>query len=75
MRLLRFQLPNILRTRVSFLPLEITFSTYPVLAEFSVTIPEDLPSTCTVAGACAIQWYWYGASQTYENCVDFVIPA
>lgn len=41
---------------------------------FSVTIP-DVTSQCSEAGACAIQWWWYGTGndQTYESCVDFVI--
>ncbi|OTB07226.1 hypothetical protein M426DRAFT_85770 [Hypoxylon sp. CI-4A] len=40
---------------------------------FNVTIPEDLGSQCSEAGACVIQWWWYGtgAKQTYESCVDF----
>ncbi|OTA66810.1 hypothetical protein K449DRAFT_325848 [Hypoxylon sp. EC38] len=40
---------------------------------FNVTIPEDLGSQCSEAGACVIQWWWYGtgARQTYESCVDF----
>ncbi|THV00759.1 hypothetical protein K435DRAFT_434217 [Dendrothele bispora CBS 962.96] len=39
---------------------------------FSVTIP-DLGTKCEEAGACAIQWWWYGTKvdQTYESCVDF----
>ncbi|KAL4806542.1 hypothetical protein BDV18DRAFT_117516 [Aspergillus unguis] len=42
---------------------------------FSVTIPEDLGSQCSEAGACVIQWYWYAESidQTYESCVDFTV--
>ncbi|KAI4860223.1 hypothetical protein F4820DRAFT_453104 [Hypoxylon rubiginosum] len=40
---------------------------------FNVTIPEDLGTQCSEAGACVIQWWWYGtgAKQTYESCVDF----
>ncbi|KAL1742654.1 hypothetical protein HDZ31DRAFT_65763 [Schizophyllum fasciatum] len=42
--------------------------------DFSVTIP-DLTDQCSEAGACAIQWWWYGTGndQTYESCIDFVI--
>ncbi|KAL4917886.1 chitin binding domain-containing protein [Aspergillus aurantiobrunneus] len=42
---------------------------------FSVTIPEDLGSQCSEAGACVIQWYWFAESidQTYESCVDFTV--
>ncbi|KAL1679323.1 hypothetical protein EV122DRAFT_277341 [Schizophyllum commune] len=41
---------------------------------FSVTIP-DVTEHCSEAGACAIQWWWYGTKndQTYESCIDFVI--
>ncbi|XXH04828.1 [4Fe-4S] proteins maturation [Hypoxylon texense] len=40
---------------------------------FNVTIPEDLGTQCSEAGACVIQWWWYGtgAKQTYESCIDF----
>ncbi|KAI1777761.1 hypothetical protein F4818DRAFT_324958 [Hypoxylon cercidicola] len=40
---------------------------------FNVTIPEDIGTQCSEAGACVIQWWWYGtgARQTYESCVDF----
>ncbi|KAI0835595.1 hypothetical protein F5Y06DRAFT_289012 [Hypoxylon sp. FL0890] len=40
---------------------------------FNVTIPADIGSKCSEAGACVIQWWWYGtgARQTYESCVDF----
>ncbi|KAF9533153.1 hypothetical protein CPB83DRAFT_845927 [Crepidotus variabilis] len=40
---------------------------------FNVTVP-DLGTKCITAGACAIQWWWFGSSvkQTYESCVDFV---
>ncbi|KAF5344463.1 hypothetical protein D9758_014127 [Tetrapyrgos nigripes] len=39
---------------------------------FNVTVP-DLGGRCASAGACAIQWWWYGTQvkQTYESCVDF----
>ncbi|RDW90028.1 uncharacterized protein DSM5745_01803 [Aspergillus mulundensis] len=42
---------------------------------FSVTIPDDLGSQCSEAGACVLQWYWYAESidQTYESCVDFTV--
>ncbi|KAL2069914.1 hypothetical protein VTL71DRAFT_14593 [Oculimacula yallundae] len=42
---------------------------------FSVTIPSDLGSKCSVAGACVIQHYWDARSidQTYESCVDFTV--
>ncbi|KAL4895757.1 chitin binding domain-containing protein [Aspergillus ambiguus] len=42
---------------------------------FSVTIPDDLGSQCSEAGACVLQWYWYAQSidQTYESCVDFTV--
>lgn len=43
--------------------------------QFSVTIPEDIGTQCSVAGDCVLQWFWFGtnAQQTYENCVDFVV--
>lgn len=42
---------------------------------FSVTIPSDLPSTCSEKGGCALQWWWDARSidQTYISCVDFVV--
>lgn len=42
-------------------------------AAFSVTVP-DLGGACANAGACTLQWYWFGkgVAQTYESCVDFV---
>ena len=42
---------------------------------FSVTMPTDLGSQCSTAGACVLQWYWYAESidQTYESCVDFTV--
>ncbi|KAF1993510.1 hypothetical protein P154DRAFT_449981 [Amniculicola lignicola CBS 123094] len=42
---------------------------------FAVTMPTDLGTACSVAGACVMQWFWFGtaAQQTYENCVDFVM--
>ncbi|KAL7626777.1 hypothetical protein AAE478_003551 [Parahypoxylon ruwenzoriense] len=42
---------------------------------FNVTIPEDLGGKCAEAGACVIQWWWYGtgAKQTYESCIDFTV--
>ncbi|KKA29756.1 hypothetical protein TD95_004512 [Thielaviopsis punctulata] len=41
--------------------------------DFSVTMPSDLPSTCSTAGNCVLQWYWFSqeAMQTYISCVDF----
>ncbi|KAM7199785.1 hypothetical protein V8F20_005655 [Naviculisporaceae sp. PSN 640] len=42
--------------------------------KFSVTIPE-LGDKCTTAGVCVIQWYWFGAGQTYESCIDFTVDA
>ncbi|KUJ20828.1 uncharacterized protein LY89DRAFT_640681 [Mollisia scopiformis] len=44
---------------------------------FNVTIPTTLGSTCTVAGTCVLQWFWFGtaADQTYESCVDMVVAA
>ncbi|KAH8880825.1 hypothetical protein GQ53DRAFT_522335 [Thozetella sp. PMI_491] len=41
---------------------------------FSVKVP-SLDGKCTTPGACAIQWYWFGQGQTYESCIDFVVPA
>ncbi|KAN0117858.1 hypothetical protein V8E51_003835 [Hyaloscypha variabilis] len=43
---------------------------------FNVTIPTTLGSTCAVAGTCVLQWFWFGtaADQTYESCVDMVVP-
>ncbi|KAF7168479.1 hypothetical protein CNMCM5623_001510 [Aspergillus felis] len=42
---------------------------------FSVTIPDNLGSKCSEAGACVLQWYWYAQSidQTYESCIDFTV--
>ncbi|KAI9648055.1 hypothetical protein NHQ30_002683 [Ciborinia camelliae] len=42
---------------------------------FSITIPEDIGSQCSTAGACVIQHWWNAASidQTYESCVDFTV--
>ncbi|KAF7960635.1 hypothetical protein EAE96_000310 [Botrytis aclada] len=42
---------------------------------FSITIPDDLPSTCATAGGCVVQHWWDAASidQTYESCVDFTV--
>ncbi|RHZ61035.1 hypothetical protein CDV55_105959 [Aspergillus turcosus] len=42
---------------------------------FSITIPDNLGSQCSKAGACVIQWYWYAESidQTYESCIDFTV--
>ncbi|KAK2734862.1 hypothetical protein FQN55_002507 [Onygenales sp. PD_40] len=42
--------------------------------KFSVTVPE-LDGVCAEAGKCVIQWYWLGAEQTYESCIDFTQPA
>ncbi|KAE9365516.1 hypothetical protein N431DRAFT_420702 [Stipitochalara longipes BDJ] len=63
----------------------ITFASYadetlPVLppnnTNFDVTIPMNIGSTCSIAGACVLQWFWFGtkADQTYESCVDMVVP-
>lgn len=43
--------------------------------DFSITIPDNLGSQCSEAGACVIQWYWFAESidQTYESCVDFTV--
>jgi hypothetical protein len=45
------------------------------IADFSLTIPDDLPDDCAVAGNCVLQWYWYATQnkQTYISCVDFEI--
>ncbi|KAF7919595.1 hypothetical protein BELL_0830g00030 [Botrytis elliptica] len=42
---------------------------------FSITIPDDLPSTCATPGRCLVQHWWDAASinQTYESCVDFTV--
>ncbi|KAF2645578.1 hypothetical protein P280DRAFT_465386 [Massarina eburnea CBS 473.64] len=42
---------------------------------FDVTIPSDLGSKCSTAGACTLQWWWDSreADQTYESCVDFTV--
>lgn len=42
---------------------------------WSVTIPTDLPSTCSTAGGCALQWWWDARSidQTYMSCIDFSV--
>ncbi|TLD26634.1 hypothetical protein PspLS_04629 [Pyricularia sp. CBS 133598] len=42
--------------------------------EFNVTVPE-LGGRCAEAGACALQWYWFGQGQTYQSCVDFTQEA
>ncbi|KAL1836037.1 hypothetical protein VTJ49DRAFT_5644 [Mycothermus thermophilus] len=42
--------------------------------QFSIQIPE-LGDKCTQAGACVIQWYWFGQGQTYESCIDFTTSA
>ncbi|KAK3387920.1 hypothetical protein B0H63DRAFT_500918 [Podospora didyma] len=42
--------------------------------KFSIKVPE-LGGKCTEAGACVIQWYWFGQGQTYESCIDFTTPA
>ncbi|KAF2645192.1 hypothetical protein P280DRAFT_115023 [Massarina eburnea CBS 473.64] len=44
---------------------------------FSVTMPQNLGTSCQVPGECTMQWFWFGTSaqQTYENCVDFVMSA
>ncbi|KAN0089589.1 hypothetical protein V8E51_019849 [Hyaloscypha variabilis] len=63
----------------------ITFTSYadeslPVLppnnTDFDVTIPTNIGSTCSIAGVCVLQWFWFGtkAAQTYESCVDMVVP-
>lgn len=43
--------------------------------KFSVTLPSDLGSKCSEAGACVLQWYWFAESidQTYESCIDFTM--
>ncbi|EKD16061.1 uncharacterized protein L3040_003501 [Drepanopeziza brunnea f. sp. 'multigermtubi'] len=42
---------------------------------FNVTVPSDMGTNCTEAGACVMQWFWFGTSakQTYESCVDFMM--
>ncbi|KAL6239006.1 chitin binding domain-containing protein [Aspergillus navahoensis] len=42
---------------------------------FSITIPDNLGSQCSEAGACVLQWYWFAESidQTYESCIDFTV--
>ncbi|TLS30637.1 hypothetical protein PpBr36_02503 [Pyricularia pennisetigena] len=41
--------------------------------DFSVTMPDTLPSACGTAGACVLQWWWDSdeAKQTYMSCIDF----
>ena len=43
--------------------------------DFNVTIPSTLGTTCSSAGKCVIQFYWYasGNKQTYESCIDFTV--
>ncbi|KAL1311359.1 hypothetical protein AAFC00_001532 [Neodothiora populina] len=50
-------------------------SDYANQTSFSITIPSDLGSTCSTAGACVIQHYWdaHDIDQTYESCVDFTV--
>ncbi|KAE8414263.1 hypothetical protein BDV36DRAFT_303517 [Aspergillus pseudocaelatus] len=45
--------------------------------DYNVTIPDSLGSTCSQAGNCVIQWYWYasGNKQTYESCHDFYVES
>ncbi|KAE8158365.1 hypothetical protein BDV40DRAFT_291886 [Aspergillus tamarii] len=45
--------------------------------DYNVTIPDTLGSTCSQAGNCVIQWYWYasGNKQTYESCHDFYVES
>ncbi|KAF7624364.1 hypothetical protein AFLA_008074 [Aspergillus flavus NRRL3357] len=45
--------------------------------DYNVTIPDSLGSTCSQAGNCVIQWYWYasGNEQTYESCHDFYVES
>lgn len=42
---------------------------------FSVTIPDNLGSKCSTAGACVLQHFWDARSvdQTYESCIDFTV--
>jgi hypothetical protein len=42
---------------------------------FDITIPSDLGSKCSTAGACTLQWWWDAreVDQTYEACVDFTV--
>ncbi|KAG9235082.1 hypothetical protein BJ875DRAFT_375034 [Amylocarpus encephaloides] len=44
---------------------------------FNVTVPTTLGASCAVAGACVMQWFWFGtgAQQTYESCVDMMVLA
>lgn len=44
--------------------------------DFNVTLP-DVSAQCAVAGACVLQWWWYGvgARQSYESCVDFTMAS
>jgi len=43
--------------------------------DFNVTIPDTIGEQCAEAGACVLQWFWFGtgAKQSYESCIDFVI--
>ncbi len=42
---------------------------------FAVMMPQLPTGQCAQAGACVMQWFWFGtkAQQTYESCVDFVM--
>jgi hypothetical protein len=42
---------------------------------FDITIPQDLGSKCSTAGACVLQHFWDARSvdQTYESCIDFTV--
>ncbi|KAI4718604.1 hypothetical protein E4T48_05170 [Aureobasidium sp. EXF-10727] len=42
---------------------------------FDITIPENLGSKCSTAGACVLQHFWDARSvdQTYESCIDFTV--
>lgn len=46
---------------------------------FNVTMPMNMSTStaCRTPGECVLQWFWFGtkAEQTYESCVDFVIPS
>ncbi|KAK6087180.1 hypothetical protein SCUP234_01811 [Seiridium cupressi] len=43
--------------------------------DFNATIPDGLSESCSEAGQCVLQWYWWSDSnsQTYESCLDFYI--
>ncbi|KAK6212598.1 hypothetical protein LQW54_005184 [Pestalotiopsis sp. IQ-011] len=60
----------------------ITWADWPISGtdddiNFNTTIPGSLSESCSEAGTCIMQWYWWSDSnsQTYESCFDFYVTA